>query len=186
MKRLLGKFFTILGAAFLGFSTILIVQRFNPSRITFNNYEPLSINACRNVTYLPRIIRIPSLHKTLPIIPATINDGKWTLTDKGISYLTSSKIPGEEGNGIMYGHNWESLLGGLEKIKPGSKIEIEYTNGMKRTFIVQVTANVSPDQTNVLKQSHDKRLTLYTCSGFLDTQRFVVVATLENEIVAMR
>ncbi|MGB2731849.1 MAG: sortase, partial [Microgenomates group bacterium] len=59
-------------------------------------------------------------------------------------------------------------------------------NGMKRTFIVQVTANVSPDQTNVLKQSHDKRLTLYTCSGFLDTQRFVVVATLENEIVAMR
>jgi len=120
MKRLLGKFFTILGAAFLGFSTILIVQRFNPSRITFNNYEPLSINACRNVTYLPRIIRIPSLHKTLPIIPATINDGKWTLTDRGVSYLTSSKIPGEEGNGIMYGHNWESLLGGLEKIKPGS------------------------------------------------------------------
>lgn len=186
MKNFLSKLSTIIGAITLGLSVLLMIQRYNPSRITFNNFEPLPIKACRNVTYLPRVIRIPSLNKTLPIIPATIDNGKWTLTDKGVSYLTSSKIPGEEGNGIMYGHNWQTLLGGLEKIKPGSKIEVEFTNGMKRTFIVQVSAHVSPDQTSVLKQSHDKRLTLYTCSGFLDTQRFVVVATLENETVAMR
>lgn len=186
MQKTLSKLFTVIGSALLGFSVLLLIQRYNPNRIAFRNYEPSLIRSCRNAAYLPRVIRIPSLGKELPIIPATLTDSKWNTTNQGVSYLTSSIVPGELGNSIMYGHNYESLLGNLAKVKPGSKIEIEYSNGLKRTFVVQVTGTVSPNETNILKQTQDKRLTLYTCTGFLDTQRFVVVATLESETVAMR
>ena len=186
MKSFLAKFATFFGYLFIVFSSLLMIQRYNPSRMSFNNYAPSLERACRNTPYLPRIIRIPSLGKELPIIPSTIDDDKWSTTDKGVSFLTSSKLPGERGNSVLYGHNWESILGDLEKVKPGSEIQIEFSNGVKRTFIIQVTGTVSPDQTNILKETQDKRITLYTCTGFLDSQRFVVVATLENETVALR
>lgn len=176
----------IIGLLLILFGALLLVQRNSPYRIAFNNYAPPLEKMCVNRPFSPTVIRIPSLHKVLPIIPASVQQNKWETTDRGVSYLVSSRIPGEVGNSIMYGHNWESLLGGLPDIKAGTDIEIEFNDGTKRTFTVQTSANVSPDQTDILKQTHDKRLTLYTCSGWFDSQRFVVVATLKGEPVAQR
>jgi len=176
----------IFGVTLMLFGAALFIQRNSPYRISFNNYAPPIEKMCVNRPFSPTVIRIPSLHKVLPIIPATVQDNKWETTDRGVSYLVSSRIPGEVGNSILYGHNWESLLGDLPTIKTGTDIEIEFNDGTKRTFIVQTSAHVSPDQTDILKQSHDKRITLYTCSGWFDSQRFVVVATLKGEPVALR
>lgn len=41
----------------------------------------------------------------LPIVPAQIAGGKWEITKNGVSYLTTSPLPGSEGNSVLYGHN---------------------------------------------------------------------------------
>jgi len=71
-------------------------------------------------------------------------------------------------------------LGNLEKAKSGQVIEIEFKNGEKKHFLIQRLATVWPDQKSVLYPSEDKRITLYTCTGFLDSKRFVVVATTQD------
>ncbi len=76
----------------------------------------------------------------------------------------------------MYGHNWKSLLHGLPMVKPGQKVFVTMQNGSKIAFEVEYTATVDPADTYIIDKTSDTRLTIYTCSGFLDSKRFVVVA----------
>jgi sortase A len=126
---------------------------------------------------VPVSISIPSLKISLPVYPATIEKGKWQDTKNGVSYLTSSSIPGSTGNSILYGHNWPSLLGNLTKIKPGDKIFVTLNEKGMQVYTVKYITVVTPDQTHILDTTSDSRLTLYTCTGFLDSKRFVVTAT---------
>jgi len=143
--------------------------------------NPLNFNAIPKVATVTtnltvKSISIPSLNIDLPIIPATITAKVWGTTSSGVSYLSTSPVPGEVGNSIMYGHNWPSLLGRLTNIKTGQEIKVKMADGRVRRFVVQYTATVSPDQSEVLQPTADRRLTIYTCTGFWDDKRFVAVA----------
>lgn len=91
-------------------------------------------------------------------------------------------MPGEPGNSILYGHNWTSLFGNLPKTKPGERVDIGFSDGSMQQFIVEYTSIVSPDEIEIIEQTEDTRITLYTCTGFLDSKRFVVVAKLPEKI----
>jgi LPXTG-site transpeptidase (sortase) family protein len=119
------------------------------------------------------------LNIDLPLIPSNITEGKWETTDQGVSYLVSSPIPGEKGNSIMYAHNWASLFGNLPSILPGDLVQIQFSDGTAKEFEVKYTSTVTPDNYSILAPTDDKRITIYTCSGFLDSHRFVAVAILK-------
>ncbi len=116
----------------------------------------------------------------LEIIPSKITNNTWEATSQGVSHLSSSPIPGEKGNSILYGHNWTNLLGNLTKIKPGAEINIILKNREKKIFIVEYVSIVGPNDTQILADTDDTRITLYTCTGFLDAKRFVVTALLKS------
>lgn len=126
---------------------------------------------------VPVGLMIPELGISLPVSLASIDAGKWEKTSQGISYLMTSTKPGERGNSIFYGHNWPNLLGKLPNIQKGNRISVAFSNGDRRDFFVANTSVVTADQTHVLEESDDARLTIYTCTGLLDEKRFVVTAT---------
>lgn len=175
MRYAFGKFFLLCGIVFFTFGSYLLWQRNNPNRIAFDTYskEETSVVARANPTH----IAIPDIDVLLPIEPAQIIDNVWEDTKKGVSYLSISPLPGEIGNSILYGHNWPTLLGRLPQIKPGDKILITYPD-QTLEFTVQYTMTVSPNDTHILNQTDDRRITIYTCVGFLDNKRFVVTAVL--------
>ena len=177
--RSLSKFFYLLGVMLIFFSAYLVWQRHTPTRLSF---DTTSVGEGSHVSLLnsPSRIRIERLNIDLPIIGADLEQGKWKATDRGVSYLTSTALPGEMGNSVLYGHNWPNLLGRLVNIKPGDLIEIQSSDGSLRRFRVAYTTTVTPDQTHILAQTDDARLTIYTCSGFLDSKRFVATAILEQ------
>jgi len=171
------KFLILAGLLLLLFGSYLIFQRYSPKTLEFKNLK-VAQSQSSNIT--PVRIIIPSVKIDNGVYKAKISNGQWETTDKGISYLISSPIPGEKGNSILYGHNWESLLGKLTGVKPGEKIDIVMSNGEKKVFTVQFTSIVDPNETHILSQTKDNRITIYTCTGFLDSKRFVAVATLGN------
>jgi LPXTG-site transpeptidase (sortase) family protein len=124
----------------------------------------------------PSGIIISSINVWLPIYPSVIENGQWQTSRKGVSYLLNGVRPGEKGNAIFYGHNWPNLLGSLNRVKPGDSIQIVNLDGQTKTFTVSTVQEVTPNDTSVLSQTTDKRLTIYTCTGFLDSKRLVVVA----------
>lgn len=174
MKLLVSSIFILLGLSLTIFGFYLVYLRHSPRLLTFSNLSVSEITWTKSTQ--PTKITIQSLNIALPIVPA-ITDGKnWETTNIGVSYLVNSPTPGERGNSVLYGHNWESLLSNLPKIKTGQIIEITMQDGLKKRFIVEYTAVVNPDQTYIIQNTNDTRLTLYTCTGFLDSKRFVVVA----------
>lgn len=115
-----------------------------------------------------------------------ISDGytqgdRWTTSQTGVSYLTSSAIP-TKGNTVIYGHNTANILGGLWRVHEGDYIYLVLSNGNFVKYQVKETKEIEPTQVEILSQTEDSRLTLYTCSGFLDEARFVVIAHQVDKI----
>lgn len=177
MTTAISRILIIFGILILGFGGILLFQHYTPQRLSFKNYKPST--KISHVEQQSRM-KIPSLGMDLEIIPSKITNNIWEATSQGVSYLSSSPIPGEKGNSILYGHNWTSLLGNLRNIKPGAEINITFTNKEKKTFIVEYVSIVGPNDTQILANTDDTRITLYTCTGFLDSKRFVVTALLKT------
>lgn len=151
-------------------------QRIAPREVAFTQSDWQSFPTVYKGDLFPTVLTISDLGITLPIYPAEVTNNKWQTTDKGVSYLTSTPIPGNEGNSVIYGHNWHNLLGNLLKAKIGQQITVVFSDGSKRNFKISFIQEVGPNQTDILKSSSDKRITLYTCSGILDSKRFVVTA----------
>lgn len=164
--------FSLLAAGYLTW------QRYTPTRLAFDTMV-FSTNASAGQV-APTSLDIPSLSLTLPVASEELQGNKWPLSDRGVVYVANTPLPGEIGNSIIYGHNWPNILGKLPKIRPGWTIEVGFSDGSRRRFIVEYTQEVTPDQTHVLAPTGDKRITLYTCSGFLDRKRFVTVALLSQ------
>jgi LPXTG-site transpeptidase (sortase) family protein len=172
------KIFIFLGLIFLAVTGYLIWERTNPNRLSFDITETSYPESFKE-GMVPELIKIEDLNINLPIYPAKITNGRWEASKKGVSYLTSSPIPGEIGNSVLYGHNWPNLLGRLVNAKAGSMIEIRYTDGTIKNFIINSVSQVRPNQSSVLDPTQDRRITLYTCTGIFDSKRFVVIATLQ-------
>jgi LPXTG-site transpeptidase (sortase) family protein len=112
----------------------------------------------------------------LPIETQEISATIWPETDRGVTFVKGSATPGSIGNSIFYGHNWTSLLGRLPGARIGDEVTITMDNGIVKTFVITKTKIVSPNDTEVLDDTNFSRLTLYTCTGFLDSKRFVAFA----------
>ncbi len=173
MRNLIPNLILLLGLGFLIFSCYLFFLRHSPYLLSFEK-APTSVNVLSFEA--PQRIEIPSIKVNLPIIPAITKGNMWETSNQGVSYLSSSPLPGQKGNSVMYGHNWNYLLADLPKVKPGQTVYIIMENGYKKKFVIEYTATVNPSQTYIIDNTNDSRITIYTCTGFLDSKRFVVVA----------
>ncbi len=177
--RLLGKVLIFVSFLLLSFGSFLSWERTNPNRIQFDTSKvPLKTSTKRD-RLIPVRLTINSAKIDLPIYSAKIHHGQWEDTKDGVSYLDITPAPGEKGNSVLYGHNWPNLLGNLSNVKTGQEIQITLSDGSVRTFIVEFISVVNPDSTYILYPTSDNRITLYTCTGFLDSKRLVVTASLK-------
>ncbi len=173
LKRFLPQGLIIAGIIYFLCAGFLLWQKYATNQLFFT-HQPAPHNSTLKLK--PVEIVIKDVRIDVPIFESHITNNTWETTTEGASYLVSSPIPGEIGNSIIYGHDWTSIFGPLVNAKPGEKIQIKYNNGTKQIFTIQYTQVVSPDNTSVLGDSSKKQLTMYTCTDFLDSKRFVVVA----------
>lgn len=158
----------------LTFSGFLLLRRFSASPIDAHLTPQVQAEAEKET--LPIQFVMPDQRIDLTVIPAQIQNQEWQLSNQGVSLLQTS-IPSNESNGlIMYGHNWRSLLGNLHKAKIGQKINLIYADGNVAQYTIQSMVTVSPSRLDVLNLAKADTLLVYTCTGFLDSERLVVLA----------
>ncbi|MBP9669945.1 sortase [Candidatus Woesebacteria bacterium] len=172
MKRYFDTVILGLGLFFLAFSGYLLIERNTSRHLVYADTSPTKVVS-------PIRLTIKSIGLELPIIGAHIVDSKWDITKDGVSYLVTTPLPGSLGNSVMYGHNWSNLLGDLDRVKTGDTITVQNSDGVSHHYIVHFISVVTPDETHIYTNTPDYRLTLYTCTGFLDSKRLVVTAVKE-------
>ena len=106
-----------------------------------------------------------------------IIDGIWEISEESASYLKTSAKPGGEGNIVIYGHNRKNIFANLiDKTEVGQLIEVETEDGNKHFYEVKEIKYVKPSDIEVVQPTDYEVLTVYTCAGFLNSQRFVLKA----------
>src|SRR5437763_330982 len=110
MREFISKLLLSFGLICYIFAIYFIVERTNPHRISFASTDKVVLSKHTSSKIMPNRLTISSVNIDLPILPAGIHNGAWETTTDGVSYLTASPLPGEVGNSILYGHNWQSLI----------------------------------------------------------------------------
>lgn len=181
LRQKLGVGFFFIGFLFLGlFFLFKVYDSWQKRGLSFSEPPPSVEKQEEDPGKLPQKIIIPRLKIDLPIEETGILKGEWEVSATAASYLVQSALPGERGKVIIYGHNRNHLFGPLKWLKKGEEVLIE--NKKEETFIYEIieTKVVSPDQIEVLLPTEEPTLILYTCFGFLDSKRFVVIGKLKQ------
>ena len=131
-------------------------------------------------TLPPAKIIIPSLNISLPVTTVKIaEDETWEVSSQFASYGEMTALPGNKGNTVIFAHALPYLFRQLPEIKKDSLIHL-FTKDDWFTYQVKETITTTPDNLNVLKESEENELLLYTCTGKDWQQRFIVKATLKD------
>jgi sortase A len=134
----------------------------------FDNFEVASDK-------IPNKIIIPDLSVDIAVKRAQIKGGYWEVFPDSAGWGEGSGIPGQPGNQVIFAHAREGLFLPLKKTEIGMKIYV-FTESDWYSYEVVEMKEVLPNQTEVIEETEDERLTLYTCSGFTDSKRLIVVA----------
>lgn len=178
MKRIFSGISLLLCFVFLALAVSQTVSRFFPRRW---NQDYSRITNQTSTPHTPVRLRIAKLGIDLPVDQTKRMGNSWEVSDRGISYFNSSVLPGEVGAGIFYAHNWSNLLGSLPQVKKGAEVEIFFADGVKLDFIIQNTQVVDAEYKLSLSEPDKKLILIYTCTGFLDAQRFIAQAILSEK-----
>jgi LPXTG-site transpeptidase (sortase) family protein len=123
------------------------------------------------------VISIPEQNIELPLETTKIKNGIWQINNSGASLLDTATFPKTEGKYIIYAHNTLDKFGKITGLKKGSRIYLAGKNGEIKKFEVTSTQIVNPNKVEILTEKSADTLILYTCTGLLDSKRFVVKAT---------
>ncbi len=124
---------------------------------------------------LPKSIYISSIVNS-EIVIALSREGSLPIAQSKPTYLLNSPKPGDNANIIIYGHNSSDVFGNLHTIKKGEEIIISTSDGTIYPYRVTEILIVDPSNTEPLQTTNYELLTLYTCTGLLDSKRLVVQA----------
>lgn len=121
-------------------------------------------------------VKIDKVGLDLAVEPAVISDGTWEVSATGASHWSNSANPGQGGNIVIYGHNKNNLFGPIRWLNLGDKIEITDKNENKYEYIIKQIVTTNPDQVEYVLPTEEETLTLYTCTGFFDKDRYLVIS----------
>lgn len=124
----------------------------------------------------PTQLRLPKYRVTLDIVESAIHNGVWQINEYAANHLNVSANPGEGGNVVIYGHNSNEVLGPLRWMSVGEQIELTNADGKTITYSVDQVIETNPEDINWVLPKQEETLTLYTCSGFLNSKRHIVIA----------
>lgn len=167
------KIYFIIGAIL-----ILISGSYHLYEITKYSFTAPPIEKQTKIHRLPHPTHISIQYTDMDfsVVDTVIQHGVWQIADSGISHLGISANPGENGTIIIYGHNTLVRFGSLPFVSQGQEVTLTTADNKKHTYIIQKTEVVDPTDTKILTGQKGEVLLLYTCYGFADLQRFIVLA----------
>ena len=162
----IGVVLTVIGVFSILYQQTILSFRVSPTVVTQANLRAPE----------PTRILIPNQNIDLEIIPALIKDGVWETSDEKATHLATSMRPKEGGNIVIYGHNRKKIFAALHSVSRGQVISVVNHENEKFDYQVTQVQVVNPDQIEMVLPTNHEELTVYTCTGWFDSQRLVIKA----------
>lgn len=170
-----------LGFALFVLGAILVFGGFQNKHVSNYTFasEPIVIEGFSaeevDESKVSKRILIPDLSIDLEINKAKEIKGYWEVFEDSAGWGEGSGLPGEVGNQVIFAHSREGLFLPLKDVQNEMEVYI-LTQDDWYQYKVEEIKEVFPNETQVIAPTDDETLTLYTCSGFNDSRRLIVVA----------
>lgn len=122
-------------------------------------------------------IRIENADIDIKVTDSKIVAGVWEISESFANHLIGSAYPNENGNIVIYGHNTEDIFKNLEKVEIGDTVILKDATGIENSYRVNEIFEVNAHNIEVIKPTIGESLTIFTCSGILDSKRLIVKAS---------
>ncbi len=181
MQTHFGRFFQLTGVSLMLAGVFVLSLPYLPMafpvhpRAAVHIAESTDNNREHSQSYPIRII-IPSVELSVPLFAVPYTDERWAIPTGGAALVTNPQTLGATDKRIIYGHNWKSIFKSITKTKAGDILALEYPDGSKQLFSVVTTTETTPDNLSILSTGEPGTVHVYTCSGMLDSKRYVVSA----------
>lgn len=180
-KKKLPRKSKIVAKALIAFGILLfLLGTFTHAHLYYRFIVTQKEKPIKSVSQTPSKLSIPSHKLDLNIVQGGIVSGEWVLSNTNALYLPTSGKIGEGYNTIIYAHNTKQLFGDLEKLAIGDIILITDNQGKEFEYTVFSREEVKPTDLKKLYSDEKNIVTLFTCDGWLDSQRLVVKARLSS------
>lgn len=123
----------------------------------------------------PLRIIIPDLGMDIPVKEAKVKNGYWEVFEDTAGFGLNSSYPQESGNQVIFAHARKGLFLPLKSARIGQKVYIT-TKDQWYSYEIKEIKDVLPEQVEVIAPTTETILTLYTCTGFSDRKRLIVIA----------
>lgn len=174
--------FTLVGFIGIALLTIGIYSKHKSKTLSFDQ-EPTPQVEANTRKPLPVKIKIEKAEIDLPVESASIHEGVWQVSDSSANFLDKSARPNEGGNIVIYGHNKKLIFGNLiGKDLIGGYIKITTEDQKEHLYQIEEVKTVSPSEIEVVSKTDYEVLTVYTCTGFLDSKRLIIKALPVSDI----
>ncbi|MBQ4466275.1 MAG: class D sortase [Oscillospiraceae bacterium] len=123
------------------------------------------------------VIEIPELSIKAPVLEGTDQ----SVLHEGVGHFTGTGAVGE-GNYCIAGHSstlYKEYFNNLKNVQNGMEIRLYRVDKTSEIYTVEDSFIVDPDETWILEDFDDTRVTLVTCTDD-GSQRLVVVGELEK------
>ncbi len=120
---------------------------------------------------------IPSIGVNMPILEGPTQK---TLDRGGIWHIPKTSDPVKGGNIVLSGHRWQYLppssttLYLLDKVKIGEPVLV-YWKGQEYDYTIDGRQVVNPDRVDILKDTPQPKLTIFTCTPLYSTKQRLVL-----------
>ena len=126
-------------------------------------------------------MRIPAIDVDAPVIQTAVISGQWQVADWAVGYLQGTGTV-SQGNMVFAAH--DDIKGEIFKrageLVRGNRV-IVYTRSRAFTYIVEGQKVVDPSDSQVLKPTANRQVTLITCAPYwIDGSRLVVTARFQS------
>ncbi len=170
------KLLLTIGVIFIIIPTFFYINEFVQLSVFTPKIPVVTTTKAATHLNLPVEIQIPTVHMDLPIRETTITHNTWQIADAGVSHLALSSRPGEHGPIILYSHNTNDRFGPIRWLREGQAIQLLTDDKTVHTYTIIKTTDIDPTKTAIFFSEKGETLFLYTCDGFADLQRFVIIA----------
>ena len=124
-------------------------------------------------------IKIPSIGVTRTVVEGVA----LSQLKRGPGHYPETPLPGQKGNVAIAGHRttYGQPFHNIDKVKIGDQVQFVTTQG---TFVYEVTETkiVKPNQTEILQDMGDNRITLIACHPkYSAKERIIVIGKLEGQ-----
>lgn len=130
----------------------------------------------RVLSSIPIQLEFPSIEHSIEVTQTSVATGQWQIPAQTVGHVRESAYPRFPGNSIFYGHNSSKILGKLDQVEVNDRVRVQLMDGTFREYQIIEKVVVEPDQVEFLEPTDFEVITIYTCTGWLDSKRLIVRA----------